>query len=256
MSGQFVDLFNARSSMSGSNDERRASMFPGSIASAAAQAQQRRRLSLSTVGFSGSPNQASPFSAGGRPRADSISSVSNSASLDESPFEEGDAPPSAIPQSATFGRRLSFGARAMRDMSTSNGNGNGNGNRRPSVTPGRKPSPPTASKHGRGLSFAPLSCPSPRSSKTTYHRRASLLGTSELTLSNAGTGQGYDFAETLRSRAERTSITAVSGPSPATHHQRAKSMSVAEPPIREMPKQPRVPDAIQERMLRGDFYMD
>ena len=106
MSGQFVDLFNARSSISGSNDERRASMFPGSIASAAAQAQQRRRLSLSTVGLSGSPNQASPFSAGGRPRADSISSVSNSASLDESPFEEGDAPPSAIPQSATFGRRL------------------------------------------------------------------------------------------------------------------------------------------------------
>lgn len=28
-----------------------------------------------------------------------------------------------------------------------------------------------------------------------------------------------------------------------------------EPPVREMPK-PKVPDAMQERILKGDFYMD
>jgi hypothetical protein len=42
----------------------------------------------------------------------------------------------------------------------------------------------------------------------------------------------------------------------AAPHQRAKSFTVMEPPVREMPKQPRVPDAMQERILKGDFYMD
>jgi hypothetical protein len=39
-------------------------------------------------------------------------------------------------------------------------------------------------------------------------------------------------------------------------HQRAKSVAIMEPPAREMPKQPKVPDAMQERILKGDFYMD
>jgi hypothetical protein len=29
-----------------------------------------------------------------------------------------------------------------------------------------------------------------------------------------------------------------------------------EPPVREMPKEPKRPDAFQERILKGDFYMD
>lgn len=67
-------------------------------------------------------------------------------------------------------------------------------------------------------------------------------------------GQGYDFAENLRSRAERSSI---SGPIPQpAAHQRAKSVTIMEPPQREMPKQPKMPDAFQERILKGDFYMD
>jgi hypothetical protein len=40
-----------------------------------------------------------------------------------------------------------------------------------------------------------------------------------------------------------------------TAHQRAKSVTIMEPPAREMPK-PQVPDAMQERILKGDFYMD
>lgn len=39
-------------------------------------------------------------------------------------------------------------------------------------------------------------------------------------------------------------------------HQRAKSVTIMEPPAREMPKQAKVPDAMQERILKGDFYMD
>jgi len=73
------------------------------------------------------------------------------------------------------------------------------------------------------------------------------------------TGEGYNFAENLRNRAERTSMSGTnpihSQPQPPPH-QRAKSVAIMEPPVREMPKQPKVPDAMQERILKGDFYMD
>lgn len=137
--GQFVDMFGSRPSNAGPNTSQNT---PGPITNAAMQA-QHRRLSLTTVGLSGSPNTTSPFSAT-RPRTESISS-SNSGTVDESPFEDGDAPPGSMPASP-FARRLSFGARAMRDMRSSTGNGNANG--RPSVSKAK--SPPTAN-NGRGL---------------------------------------------------------------------------------------------------------
>jgi hypothetical protein len=74
---------------------------------------------------------------------------------------------------------------------------------------------------------------------------------------SAHTGEGFNFADNLRSRAERSSITAQtvgSVPTPPAHH-RAKSIASMEPPIREVPK-PKAPDAFQERILKGDFYMD
>lgn len=72
-------------------------------------------------------------------------------------------------------------------------------------------------------------------------------------------GEGYNFAENLRTRAERGSISGGIQPMQnmnAQQHHRAKSVTVMEPPAREMPKQPKVPDAMQERILKGDFYMD
>ncbi|KAF2842989.1 hypothetical protein M501DRAFT_1005688 [Patellaria atrata CBS 101060] len=186
----FAELF-SRSPPSTSS-----SHYPGPITSAAAQA-QRRRLSLTTVGLSPTQGQTSPFGTA-RSRGESISSA-NSASVDESPFEDGDAPAPANPSTA-FGRRLSFGARALRDVRTGGSSGNGNGN-----------------------------------------------------------GEGFSFAENLRSRAERTSISGVSGHHPAPpnpNHQRAKSVAIMEPPVKEVPRTPKVPDAFQERILKGDFYMD
>ncbi|KAK1919611.1 hypothetical protein P3342_001903 [Pyrenophora teres f. teres] len=170
----------------------------GPITTAAANA-QRRRLSLTTIGLGASPGQTSPFLQTPRTRTESISSA-NSGSVDESPFEDDYAASTSTSNSnpaTPFARRLSFGARAMRDVRQSNG-GVGNPN-----------------------------------------------------------GEGYNFAENLRSRAERGSV---SGPSPmlspsGTTHHRAKSVTIMEPPVREMPK-PRVPDAMQERILKGDFYMD
>lgn len=67
-------------------------------------------------------------------------------------------------------------------------------------------------------------------------------------------GGGLDIAEKMRTRAERGSISA--GPGMQPTHQRAKSVAVMEPP-RDMPAaQPKRPDAFQERILKGDFYMD
>ena len=37
---------------------------------------------------------------------------------------------------------------------------------------------------------------------------------------------------------------------------RAKSVATMEPPVREMPKEQKRPDHFQERILKGDFYMD
>lgn len=70
-------------------------------------------------------------------------------------------------------------------------------------------------------------------------------------------GEGYSFAENLRTRAERTSMSGMRPMQPQPNpHQRAKSVAIMEPPVREMPKQSKVPDAMQERILKGDFYMD
>lgn len=85
------------------------------------------------------------------------------------------------------------------------------------------------------------------------------IGDHELT-SVLHAGEGYNFAENQRLRAERTSMSSshpLHAPGALQTHQRAKSVTIMEPPpAREMPKQPRVPDAMQERILKGDFYMD
>ncbi|RMZ74007.1 hypothetical protein GMOD_00004827 [Pyrenophora seminiperda CCB06] len=243
----------------------------GPITTAAANA-QRRRLSLTTIGLGASPGQTSPFLQTPRTRTESISSA-NSGSVDESPFEDDYAPSTATNGSnpaTPFARRLSFGARAMRDVRQSNG-GVGNPNGRPPIH--KASSPPTG--RGRGLSSLSQSLPSSsallRPFSHSHSRRSASIShiwpstiaeqpeylLENYSLTSSSTGEGYNFAENLRSRAERGSV---SGPPPmlspsGTTHQRAKSVAIMEPPVREMPK-PRVPDAMQERILKGDFYMD
>lgn len=118
-------------------------VYPSPIATAAAnvQAQQRRRMSVTSLGLSGSPTQASAFTSV-RARQGSISSgTSPTTSMDESAVEEGDAMLSGSPTSP-FARRMSFGARALRDVRTGTGNING----RASM---HSASPPSV--QGRGL---------------------------------------------------------------------------------------------------------
>ncbi|EMD62002.1 hypothetical protein GGP41_002508 [Bipolaris sorokiniana] len=263
----FHDLFGRSNSIAGLPSGVQQSSGP--ITTAAANA-QRRRLSLTTIGLGASPGQTSPFLQTPRTRTESISSA-NSGSVDESPFED-DFGPSASSNPATpFARRLSFGARAMRDVRQGNG-GVGNPNGRPPIIH-KASSPPTG--RGRGLSSLSQSLPSSssllrpfthshsrRSTSVSYIWPSTIAEHAETVLGNysltsSSTGEGYNFAENLRSRAERGSISgppSTLGMAGPTHH-RAKSVTIMEPPVREMPK-PKVPDAMQERILKGDFYMD
>ncbi|KAF2280946.1 uncharacterized protein EI97DRAFT_14829 [Westerdykella ornata] len=280
----FHDLFGRQRSLGGQQDPTQP--YPGPITTAAVNA-QRRRLSLTTVGLSPPMNQSTPFSAP-RPRAESLSSV-NSGSVDESPFEDDNAPPSGGASSVPttpFARRLSFGARAMRDVRQGNGS-QGNTNGRPSLHQ-KASSPPTA--RGRGLSSSlspsrsssvpaasgslvpPADATSPSSPPSLSPSTSSpslpqilaehfkrhpdqVLGERELTSLLSPPGEGYNFAENLRNRAERASMSGAHPIHPPQMHHRAKSVTIMEPP-HEMPKQPRVPDPMQERILKGDFYMD
>lgn len=175
------------------------SAHPGPIATAAAnaQAQHRRRTSIASLGIAGSPTQTSAF-ANMRNRQSSFGSGSSpSTSINESAVEEGEAELNASPTSQ-IARRMSFGAKALRDVRTG---GTGNAN-----------------------------------------------------------GEGFNWSEQIKNRAERSaSINSQAPPAPATgpsNHQKAASVSATEQPIKEMPKSPRKPDHFQERILKGDFYMD
>ncbi|KAG9659952.1 hypothetical protein KCU64_g3519, partial [Aureobasidium melanogenum] len=102
----FSDMFNRSSRPSESSGTSPPAQGP--IATAAAEA-SRRRLSISTLGMGTSPNQSSPMSA--RMRGESVSS----STADESAID--DEPSSAAPaNSGPFARRVSFGARALKDM--------------------------------------------------------------------------------------------------------------------------------------------
>lgn len=94
-------------------------------------------------------------------------------------------------------------------------------------------------------------------------------------LISARSDQGFNWPEQLRSRAEsistgaRPSVASYNAPSPPRagsvavpqnslpHHDRAKSISEMPAPPAQAPKpRPQKPDAFQERILKGDFYMD
>ena len=207
--------------------------YPGPITTAAANAQaQRRRTSISALGLSGSPTQSTLASM--RNRTESWSSGGTN-SIDENAIEEGDAAPGTSP-SSPFGRRLSFGARAYQEARMRGENGN---------------STSSSTAHRR----APSS--SSQKSASDYAKRLSNQSTQR-------SGEGLKWSEQLRSRAERSSSTTTSPTtatppgfssreSPKSVPNAATQPTAAQQPVPyERPK----PDAFQERILKGDFYMD
>lgn len=230
---------------------------PSFITNAAANAQssQPRRPSISTLGLSGSPTQTSFGSRAFRRGSFSSSVGSTSGNAEEAVTEENEnTSPHGTPGSP-FGRRVSFGAQALRDA------------RRGSMSNGRYPSPAssvtgprrTSSVAGTSSVYKPTGS-APASSKKDFPK-------SERSNMNwRQTGEGFNWTEALRTRAERApSISAGSPNAPQAqasavagqghHHQRSASIASTETPPRDMPKRTKQnkPDFFQEKILRGDF---
>ncbi|KAG6046063.1 hypothetical protein E4U17_008026 [Claviceps sp. LM77 group G4] len=228
----------------------------------------RRRLSVTTMGLSGtSPTSPSSFNL----RRGSMST--NSDSIDESVVEDDEMPGTVktIP-AAPFGRRTSFGGSNLR---TYRPGGNSPGNGKMQEFHHRTPDPELLAESSLGHA---------RCSRADGGQgRGSIggSGTDYLSIMMASRTfsdsviradqPGLNWSEQLRSRAE-SCVSAVrpsfslgsSPPRPAPQHDRTKSVSdMMQPPVQaprpavQQPKpEPRKPDAFQERILKGDFYMD
>ncbi|KAJ4272088.1 hypothetical protein NW762_000798 [Fusarium torreyae] len=237
----------------------------------------RRRLSVTTLGLSGtSPTNTSSFI-----RRGSMSTNSNNSdSIDENAIEDDDMFSKTAP-TTPFVRRMSFGTGNMRNIRPNAGSpGNGNNpsspptsqNGRP-VPGGRKASLAGSPSQGPSLAAAlsagrrpSIASSVPQASNTKYPR-----ATSD-NYNSRPDQQGFNWSEQLRSRAESSVIgaprasfsLASSSPPRGSIHDRAKSVSeMPQPPVqassvKQQPKQPErpKPDAFQERILKGDFYMD
>ncbi|KAK3329778.1 hypothetical protein B0H66DRAFT_527157 [Apodospora peruviana] len=265
-SAALSNLFRANSISQGPSA---ATGFPGPLTTAALN-DQRRRLSITTLGLSGtSPNSASTAFM----RRGSLST--NSDSIDESAVDDDDA---RTAPTTPFTRRMSFGAQAMRGVRAGTSPGN---NGRPSpplrrastAVRGSPSSPPLSSATAGNYTWGKIS-----QASTANQPRAG----SDMCPPSARSDQGFNWSDQLRSRAEstvtsgprasfsftsglsssppRAGIGGGAGPLPAVspHHDRAKSVSDMPAPPASAPRAraPQKPDHIQERILKGDFYMD
>jgi hypothetical protein len=241
--------------------------FPGPITTAAVQ-DQRRRMSISTLGLSGSsPTQTSPFAFGGARRESA--STDRSDSFDESAIDDDDLGGRSNP-TTPFGRRMSFGAHALRANRGSAGSSPGTNGRSPSYSTTKSsstlPTIPSGPRSGGGAVTPPAHV-SQASQNQASTQSKPITSSDHLASARPGEGGGFNWSEQLRSRAE-SSVSQTQRPSfsqgmsakPINAHERTKSggeipspPSAAPAAVRPARKQP---DAFQERILKGDFYMD
>ncbi|KAL7788220.1 hypothetical protein V8C37DRAFT_241480 [Trichoderma ceciliae] len=259
--------------------------FPGANGGADSQ---RRRLSISTIGLSGtSPSNTASFMRRG-------SMSTNSDSIDETAIEDEDAMfggPRTAP-TTPFVRHLSFGGNpAMRNLRTGGSPGNGKSpkspppaslGRNPGSGPGdqRLPMLSQSHPHQRQLSISAAWPTAGRRSSLhlppSSHPQASNIQHPRASSDNPPSRAdqyGFNWSEQLRSRAE-SSVTGArpsfsfqgtgshSPPRAVANHDRSKSISdMPQPPAQASAVKPKQqdrpkPDAFQERILKGDFYMD
>ncbi|KAL2176034.1 uncharacterized protein P884DRAFT_246463 [Thermothelomyces heterothallicus CBS 202.75] len=259
-SSAFTNLFRNHST-----SQPTATPFPTPLASTAVN-DQRRRLSVTTIGLSGtSPTSTSAFL-----RRASLST--NSDSIDESAIEDDETSSRTAPVTPLT-RRTSFGAaQAMRGARGATSPGT-NGRRAPPIRRSSTAlgSPTTPPLRSAGLGNYTWSMISPQASTANQPRTGS-----DLCSPSARPDQGFNWSEQLRSRAESTvasgsrpsfSFASGLGASPPRaappvaarpHPDRAKSVSdMPAPPAQpSRPRAPQKPDPFQERILKGDFYMD
>lgn len=239
----------------------------------AAMNDQRRRLSISTLGLAGTSPVAvnTPFGL----RRSSLS-TNNSDSIDENAVDDDEPTSARTAPNTPFTRRMSFGAGAMRSLRVPPGTSPGGSNGRPSPplrrsSTARGPTtPPTSTSSATGMTWNKTSS---QASTATNPRSAS-----DLKPASARPDQGFNWSEQLRSRAEsiasgaaRPSVSYISAspprgnpgaggpsaPNVSPRHDRTKSVSEMPAPPAQAPKpRPQKPDHFQERILKGDFYMD
>ena len=234
----------------------------------------RRRLSVTTLGLSGSlPNNP----AMNMRRGSMSTNSNNSDSIDENAIDDDDPNGSAKTAPTTpFTRRMSLGGSAMRGYRP--GGSPGNGNKNPSSPPpaGRRASHAFPSAQGGSISAALSAANNRRASigmPSSFQQASNTQHTRAPSDNNTSRPdqQGFNWSEQLRSRAESSvsgarpsfSLASTSPPRHAANHDRAKSVSdMPAPPaqaaaVKSPPRQERQkPDAFQERILKGDFYMD
>jgi hypothetical protein len=170
-----------------------------------------------------------------------------------------------------FTRRMSFGAQAIRGARSGNSPGT-NGRqpqpiRRSSTVRGSPPTPPLLSASAGSYTWGKISS---QASTANQSRTGS-----DLCSPPARSDPGFNWSEQLRSRAESTVSSGPrpsfsfgsglsaspprAGPPPAPtspRHDRAKSVSDMPAPPAQPPRPRAKPDPFQERILKGDFYMD
>ncbi|WAO96941.1 Hypothetical protein NCS54_01463800 [Fusarium falciforme] len=237
----------------------------------------RRRPSVTTLGLSGtSPTSAQPFNI----RRGSVSTNSNnSESMDENAIEDDDFGTARTAPSTPFARRMSLDGSTMRPV-------------RPSGSAGIRVTPTSSTfSHPMqsGQNSSRVGAPSQESSISAALSAAGRRASFTLPVSSLSQAsntkiprapfesypshqdqQGFNWSEQLRSRAESAvtgarpsfSLTSGSPPRRSSIHDRATSVSdLPQPPSQaaiERPKQQerQKPDTFQERILKGDFYMD
>ncbi|KAG8525420.1 uncharacterized protein KY384_009064 [Bacidia gigantensis] len=105
--------------------------------------------------------------------------------------------------------------------------------------------------------------PVPQSPSSPFARRLSFGAKAlhDIKNGNNSSNEGYNWSEQIRNRAERSaSLTQRQQPPPTSVPEqgphKAASMAIPEQAVKEFPKAPKKPDHFQERILKGDFYMD
>ncbi|KAB8337123.1 hypothetical protein FH972_021427 [Carpinus fangiana] len=233
-----------------------------SLSTAMAQAQQQsrtRRLSITALGLSGSPTRNQPASPFGSIRDRGISiSESSAGGFDDSESaiaEDGEPGNAGNNGLGTMGRRMSAGAKAYSEgMRRSSGANSASGT-----------SPVTSGASANAASKASGSPPSASKSRCeSFFLRSLRIHTDLWRL----VAEGFNFGDTFRTRAERGSISGSlpsAGPAGSgfgSAHMRKPSQAESQPQVASIPtaprpvQQPKKPDHFQERILKGDFYMD
>ncbi|RYP07002.1 hypothetical protein DL764_002825 [Monosporascus ibericus] len=248
----FSSLFQRNNSTSAGSGQARDS------AAVAAARDQRRRLSITTLGLSGTspPSTTSQFGL----RRGSVSTTTSD-SIDENAVDDEETA-KTLPNTP-YTRHLSFGTSAIRTMRPSPTSPGLNGRH----TSGGSPRVPSSASTA---SAAPLATPARTTSMSHQASNAQPTRTPSDLLS-ARSDSTYNWSEQLRSRAESTvagsrhglgASASSSPPRGNAHHNRTKSVSDMPAPPQQAaavkPKQPErpKPDHFQERILKGDFYMD